>query len=184
MLSVSAFAPLYLLGIVYLSPMLFSCPPGLSGHLIMLSIAALLALFLLSVLCFIFVRTKLGYRGKWSGKVVEKSRLREGGALSFYTAILIPLITLCQMNSIGGFLCFWASLLISISLVFLDGAFVSNPVLLLAGLKTYEVVYTAYMTNVGEEGVEKEILCLTARRISSGDVISGRKIDDGKYFVF
>ncbi len=67
--------------------------------------------------------------------------LRNGNALSFYSAILIPLITLCQITTVGGTLCFWLSLLLSLALVIADGVYLSNPILVLFGLKTYDVEY-------------------------------------------
>lgn len=142
----------------------------------------LAALVVISIVFLIIFRASFFFKANWSGAKVVSATLRNGNALSFYSAILIPLITLCQITTVGGTLCFWLSLLLSLALVIADGVYLSNPILVLFGLKTYDVEYEREKS--AKESPTADAVILTSRSLSIGHVLSGKRISTGSYLAF
>lgn len=189
-LTFSAFLPLYVLGSVYLLPDAIvgsgrADDTGVTSFISVASVVsawALVTMVIASVLLLLAFRSNFRFTSNWAGGKVVHLEPKNGTALSFYSAILIPLVTLCQFSRVGGVLCFWLSVLVSFALVYADCAFLSNPVLALFGLKTYRVECESEGNVHGQSVVS--ITVLTRRSLSEGDVVSGRKIGEGCYLVF
>lgn len=183
-LTISAFLPLYVLGSAYLLPdvLVGSGKAGGMGVISAISAWVLICMTVVSVILLLAFRGNFCVRSNWSGGKVVRSEPQNGTALSFYSAILIPLVALCQFSGIGGMLCFWASILISFALVYVGCAYMSNPVLALFGLKTYHIECEEEDGGRGRSVVAMTVL--TRRALSEGDVASGRRIGDGSYLAF
>lgn len=180
-LAFSSFMPLYILGAAYLLPDAISYPKKVA-ELSVLSAYALTAMTIVSIICLMAFRASFLFKANWAGNKVVSATLRSGNALSFYSAILVPLVTLCQIAKIGEALCFWLSLILSFALVIADEAYLSNPILVLFGLRAYDIEYER------EESAKEPFLTsavvLTRRPLSTGDVVSGKRIDASNYLVF
>lgn len=177
-----SFLPLYILGLIYLSPdIILHIAKESYLELDICSIVTASLLLLLLIICILFwiiTMTRFSSRGPWTGVEIKELTAIKSSALSFYGAILIPLVTLCQVNSLSGTLLFWFSLLISYLLVFHGCSYEENPVLALLGYRLFCIKYL--------QGSKKNKSCtiITRGRPQLNQIISGRRIENDVYYVY
>lgn len=175
--AITSFLPLYVLALSYMIPglvndeLLFWLSPTFY------SVCVLGVLFFLGVL---FAKTAFLVRkrdGRLNGAEIISCEQIKGDALSFYGAILIPLISICQTGSLGGLLCFWLSLFLALVLIIKTNDYMNNPVMILLKYRNYKVKY-----RFDEE--EKVTYVLSGRKLNEGSIISATTIDDDLILVY
>lgn len=173
--AITSFLPLYILALSYMLPGLI-CNKTYYLSPTFYSACILVILLLISVL-FAKMTFLVRKRGEVNGAEIVECEQIKGDALSFYGAILIPLISICQTGSLGGTFCFWLSLLLAFALIIKTNDYMNNPVMILLKYRNYKIEYNY-------DGEEKTTFVISGRELHKGSVISVTSIDESLSLVY
>ena len=128
------FMPLYIIALGYLIPSALSAK-GPESTTEWISIGLLFILLLISCAMLVIPILVQPTRSDFSGGEVQAIEASNADPFSFYGAVLIPLVSICQLSQLGGTICFGMSLLLATLLIYKTKDYLANLALALLGFK-------------------------------------------------